>query len=197
MNDQPDYYLATNKAYEVLKHYGGGYPQIDVMYVIVVMFGDKITIHTYSEIAKRFGISTWDFARNYAESEMGFTVYNKNTERYEILYNDLKSETTIRFTLAHELGHITLGHKEDNEAHNKEANCFARNFLSPLPVRDEYKLKTVDEYRNCFNISDYAARTALDKTETDRYYITDGNYNDISREAFIYITGYDPYEYFC
>ncbi|MBQ8074896.1 MAG: ImmA/IrrE family metallo-endopeptidase [Oscillospiraceae bacterium] len=66
-----------------------------------------------------------------------------------ILYNEKRTPPLrIRFSIAHELGHILLGHhaEEDREAlsgendarelyevQEEEANCFARNLLCPAP----------------------------------------------------------------
>ena len=63
--------------------------------------------------------------------------------RFLILYNEKQSlALRIRFSVAHELGHILLGHhaetdeekrfdRELYEIQEEEANCFARNLLCP------------------------------------------------------------------
>lgn len=193
MNDIVNYRRATNAAYEVLKLYDGNYPQIDIMHILK-MFRGNFSIHSYSETAQRMGITVWEFISGYVESETGFTVYDTKNIRWIIFYNDTKCETTVRFTLAHELGHILLNHSWDSEAHDREANCFARNILAPVPVRDDYNLQTVDDYSECFNISDYAARVAIDKYSNDKYYITRENYGTISFKAYVSIAGYNPFE---
>lgn len=64
---------------------------------------------------------------------------------YLILYNERQSQKRIRFSIAHELGHIVLGHLDDERteisggglddvayfAMEGEANTFAGNFLAP------------------------------------------------------------------
>ena len=64
---------------------------------------------------------------------------------YLILYNEKQSKKRIRFSIAHELGHIMLGHLEDGRTEisggglddytyftmEGEANTFAGNFLAP------------------------------------------------------------------
>ena len=42
--------------------------------------------------------------------------------------------TAKRFALAHELGHILLGHRENAAAEEAEADCFAQQLLCPAPV---------------------------------------------------------------
>ena len=56
----------------------------------------------------------------------------KQGVRYVVLYNeDAVSHRRINFTLAHELGHIFLGHKEDGEIEEREANHFAAELVIP------------------------------------------------------------------
>lgn len=43
----------------------------------------------------------------------------------------------LRFNMAHELGHIALGHEGSNENEEREANCFAMHLLCPVPVLRE------------------------------------------------------------
>lgn len=188
MSECPDYNRATNAAYEVLKLYDGRYPQIDIFHLLL-MYRDCISIHTYTECAAREGVSVREFVDDYAESEMGFTIFDRKNKRWEIFYNDTKCETTIRFTLAHELGHIALEHDEDKDIHDKEANCFARNPLAPVPVRDGYQLEKIDDYCECFNISDLMAKVVKDLSSSDSYYITQENYNEIFGRAYVSISG--------
>ncbi len=188
MTEYPDYNRATNAAYEVLKVYDGRYPKIDIFHLLL-MYSDRVSIHTYTECAAREGVSVREFVDDYAESEMGFTIFDIKNKRWEIFYNDTKCETTIRFTLAHELGHIVFEHNEDNDVHDKEANCFARNLLAPVPVRDGYKLEKIDDYCECFNISDSMAKVVKDLNSSDSYYITRENYNEIFDRAYVSIIG--------
>lgn len=188
MNNLPNYYLSTNAAYAVLKLYDGNYPQIDIRYIIS-RFRSNISVHCYSEVANRIGLSLWQFINKYAESDQGYTVCDKAHNHWIIYYNDMKCETTIRFTLAHELGHILLDHTFESKHNEKEANSFARNLLAPVPVRDEYKLKTKDEFCKCFNISEPMAETIINLDDNDHYYITKDNYDTINNKAYINISG--------
>jgi Zn-dependent peptidase ImmA (M78 family) len=45
-----------------------------------------------------------------ANIETAVTIYNERTGKYAILYNDLLEEKEINEAVAHELGHIFLGH---------------------------------------------------------------------------------------
>lgn len=188
MNNLPDYYLSTNAAYEILKLYDGNYPQINIRYILS-QFKKNVSVHSYSEAARRIGVTIWEFVSEYAESEMGYTVYDKKNRHWIVYYNDMKSETTIRFTLAHELAHIILGHEVDNDINDKEANCCARNLLAPVPVRDGYNLESIDDICECFNISEPMAGVVINLNSSDHYYITKENYDTISNRAYINISG--------
>lgn len=43
----------------------------------------------------------------------------------------------LRFNMAHELGHIVLGHDGGNDNEEREADCFAIHLLCPAPVMRE------------------------------------------------------------
>lgn len=192
MIELPDYNKATNAAYEELQKYDGRYPQIDIFHII--RNHPKIKLHTFTEIASRLGISVEEFVAELSESDMGYTVYDRAKGRWLIYYNDTKCSTTIRFTIAHELGHIVLKHTEDNSVADREANCFARNLLCPVPLRNELGLKTLDDYCSAFYISDAMAKVVMDKNSSDLYYISGVNYGAVNDMAYCYFTGYSMAE---
>ena len=127
-------------------------------------------------------------------SEHGFIIRNPRTNRVEILYNDTKDYSTIKFTLAHELGHIVLGHKEDNDISQKEANCFARNLLCPVPVIDELELKTVNDLVIVFEVGEPMATVSLNYFESDRYYIRKDLEDTLHLQTYAYMCGYSSIE---
>ncbi|MCM1335737.1 MAG: ImmA/IrrE family metallo-endopeptidase [Bacteroides sp.] len=189
MSKKPDYNLATNKAYETLKLYYGSFPKINV-YEIIRSCPD-IRLHPYTEVANRFNLSYFDFLRH-VESDHGFTIYNKTKNVWIICYNNFKDEYTLRFTLAHELGHVVLKHEEDNEIARCEADCFARNLLCPVPLREGLGIKTVSDYCNCFGISEHMASITKEYESNDSYYITKENYNMVNQNIYGYFLGYTP-----
>lgn len=79
--------------------------------------------------------------------------YYPDRNAYMIVYNEARPETRIRFSLAHELAHIVLGHLDDDRtevcrggvedpiyyAMEGAANTFAGNFLAP-PILIDYFL---------------------------------------------------------
>lgn len=132
---EPDYKYATNVAYDELSYYNGSFPQINI-FELLEESGD-IVLKSYSQAAKYLNCTHNEFTYTIAQSEYGFTVTDPRTGNHIIFFNNLKDDKTIRFTLAHELGHIRLGHTEDNEVADKEANCFARNLLCPVQIIKE------------------------------------------------------------
>ena len=63
----------------------------------------------------------------------GFTSYLSKNNRPLIFINNNYSLDNLRFTWAHELGHIVLhSKKEQSKENEKEANDFASEFLMPI-----------------------------------------------------------------
>ena len=92
-----------------------------------------------------------------------------------IIYNESRSETRTRFSLAHELGHIVLGHLNDERteisrggvddptyyAMEGAANTFAGNLLAPPILIDDFLSGSrfdVERISMRFNISPTAAK---------------------------------------
>ncbi len=188
MTESPDYHTATNAAYRILNDV---YPfQLSTDIFQIINNFSNISIHTYSEIANKFEFS-FDSFLNIASSEFGYTVQDKKSGNSIICYNDIKDICTIRFTLAHELGHIVLNHTKDNDISRKEASCFARNILCPISTVKELNLHNISDYTNIFNISDSMADVAIQYAKSDFYYIQNNYYRDISDKVFAYMNGYD------
>ena len=97
------------------------------------------------------------------ESEDGFTkiIEVNGVFRYCIFYNDSLCDARIRFTIAHEIGHIRLGHLDENILPYKiaeaEANYFAKYLLSPHPVSNKLQLASPAEFAETYHISNQAA----------------------------------------
>lgn len=51
--------------------------------------------------------------------------------QYTIVYNDELSQGRVRFTILHEIGHIVLGHREQSELAEAEADFFAKYAIAP------------------------------------------------------------------
>ena len=139
-------------------------------------------IKPYSYLLDRYGDDGQDLIDS---SDYGFTIIQKRTGRYVVFYNEKNPYEVIRFTLAHELGHIILGHNGDNTScEEKEANCFARNFLCPLPVADFFKLRGVEDYARFFRVSRTMASITLSQRHCDRELIRKDLYDKIKQMTY-------------
>ncbi|WP_432748205.1 ImmA/IrrE family metallo-endopeptidase [Pectinatus frisingensis] len=103
----------------------------------------NIVIHTYQQDAKAEGIIlTDDNIQKYFYSKDGELSYFPDDDLYYLLYNANSQKERKQWTISHELGHYFAGHhlmldvdgkipKALDITFEKEANCFAREFLAP------------------------------------------------------------------
>lgn len=92
------------------------------------------------------------------ESELGAALCDG--DKWYIIYDDTLSSSQKRFVVAHELGHIFLGHRLKNghfvhDSYNleKEANSFASKLLSPACVLWGLDLHSANEISNQCNLT--------------------------------------------
>ncbi len=100
-----------------------------------------------------------------------FTIYppDFNPTRSLIFYNDHQSREHIRFTLAHELGHLVLMHPgKDEEIYEHEADIFANYLLAPAPIVLRDSELDIETIRQDFQVSYGCARSVKDRTEKRR-----------------------------
>lgn len=64
------------------------------------------------------------------KNKNGFKIEDSDGTIY-IIYNDIKDIRIIKFTILHEIGHIVLGHLEESELAETQANFFAGFLLAP------------------------------------------------------------------
>lgn len=112
---------------------------------------EKITLLTYGE-----GVTLLAVLGMRPEGE-AMNVYIRNVPH--IFYDPIfAGPQHLRFTLAHELGHIILGHAPPySEFTEREANIFARNILMPAIICHEEKLFTPNQIATFFSVSKEAA----------------------------------------
>lgn len=114
-----------------------------------------------------------------ADISDGFTVLKDN--RYYIFYDETENPRRIRFTLAHELGHIICNHlfgraesgiflttRNKEPMHNdnpeeKQANVFASRLLAPACVLHELELFTAEGIAELCQISKQSATFRLER----------------------------------
>lgn len=169
MKSTPDYELATNTAYRLLVASGRVEPCADILQLAACC--REAAVVSYREMAERFALSGEQFAAMLS-SEYGLTI--RKGKQALILYNQEKDPRTVRFTIAHELGHVVLHHREDTRATDREANCFARNLLCPLPVARGLHLTSPEDYASTFGVSLPMASASWENRHSDAHYLDRG-----------------------
>ncbi len=143
----------------------------------IVKCQKNVKLIPYSVQMKRRGFSKEDMLI-FSGSRDGFTDYNHNTGQYIAYYNDTDSSLIntkrYRWTIAHELGHITLKHhlysdktrvfrsslsSEEYNIFEEEADYFAALILVPHIVLAHSKriVDTKWKLASMCNISQYAS----------------------------------------
>lgn len=113
-------------------------------------------VMTFDRAAELLGLSEDDFARLCGDAD-AFTI--REGGRYVVCYRVGGNPARLNFTLAHELGHIVLGHEGEGDAEEAEADHFAMHLLTPRPAAEA--ARTADELaRRCY-VSLAAARMAM------------------------------------
>ncbi|MBP5698158.1 MAG: ImmA/IrrE family metallo-endopeptidase [Alphaproteobacteria bacterium] len=85
------------------------------------------------------------------ESDDGFFMYVDEEPR--IYYNPEKMYGRINYTILHEVGHILLGHIQESNLAETEANFFAKYLLAPPPLIQELQLISAEGIINAFGMS--------------------------------------------
>jgi Predicted Zn peptidase len=182
------YKSATERAYEVLL----------LNQTISVPINPK-DIKLENIIIKIFSMQEWSKINNIPIYELtckgkcndGYTqFYKKGNKQYAfIFYNEDNVTERQRFTIAHEIGHIALGHKDlNNIANEKEADTFASQLLLPHCILEKLvkcgKSVTESYLLNTFGLSKQACNISLQNVgkKIDKQAATE--YEDIILEMF-------------
>lgn len=151
----------------------------------------------YSRIAEKSDASLSDVCESLGSKD-GTAKYRDRRDKHVICYNDtIKPYGRIQWTLAHELGHIELGHlrdfpetgtkhsaleKSDYRILEAEANVFARELLAPstvfIYIAETYNVREA----LCFYT---IARSVFRLSKEASYYIA----TDLARNYSIYAKG--------
>lgn len=117
-----------------------------------------------AKYSKSMGIITL-IDPNLCVDNWGFTIEMQG--KFIIFYDDLISEGSQNFTLAHEIGHIVLKHylQEVPASMEKEANMFAARLLMPMCVLHECKVETPEDIQNLCSVSNTAARYRFERLQ--------------------------------
>lgn len=125
---------------------------------------------SYENLAAASGRSVQDVVIALGSAD-GCTNYDPKKNRYLIAVNDAcRTRTRVRWTTAHELGHIYAGHFTElaNEGKHEaspselwymeeEADYFAASLLAPIPAIRKLRAKNADDVRRWFDLSRTAA----------------------------------------
>ena len=126
---------ACREAQRIHKRYGLPFP-LNVSHLL-----DAIETH------KIFDLSSHMYNCHYAQNprealhpKKAWTIYNEDLDVYLIVWNPAKQRASIRFSMAHELGHILLNHERawptdsqlGKRVKENEANAFAKCLLAPF-----------------------------------------------------------------
>lgn len=148
----------------------------DASWLCLIEFGFRKLPIQVLDIARALRITVLKYSQvemnKLKPNESGTTVFIGN--KIYIIYRDSESIQRCRFTIAHELGHILLGHKlTDNRYFRKfdiskpeieiEADVFASRLLAPACVLWGLNLHTADEIDTFCNISKESAQLRADR----------------------------------
>lgn len=138
-----------------------------------------------NSIAKQLGIKVIKNSdiHELQNGERGVTLFKD--ERWYIVFDDTESVPVCRFTVAHELGHILLGHilvtgtkyrtfaKRDEE--EQAADMFAARLLAPACVLHELQALSAEQIAKVCNISISAAVVRSERMQVlearNKYYL--------------------------
>lgn len=129
---------------------------------------------SYARLAKESGKTINDIIDAF-RSQDGCTHYDLRNDRYLISINETgRSKARIRWTIAHELGHISAGHfvelanqgifeipTDGYQFMEEEADYFAASLLAPLPAIKAAHIENPDEIRKLFGLSSIASNYRL------------------------------------
>lgn len=192
MSHYPDYKKATNAAYELLA-LKISFSLATNVFAIVEDLLDNCKLLTYGQACFLYGYTPKILLE---VSEYGFSIVRGN--KRIILYNETVPLGCIRFTIAHEIGHYVLRHHDEHDPGvEKEANCFARNLLCPVPVVFGLDLTSHQDYVSIFDVTTQMAVVSFDRRSSDRYYITEELWTTVSDMLDAYMMGFaDINEYY-
>ena len=179
MEIKANYIKARNKASEILILQESIDFPIDIYNILIP--NKKIIFSTYQKYADKVGVTIDEISCN---GEFNDAMVIKQKDTYLILYNDdLKNKGRVLWSLAHELGHIVLDHKNQGEKEEVEAHTFASQLLLPqclLKKLFKAGIKiTIPYLKNKFGLSEKASMSCLKLVGNKLENEYDAEYDDI------------------
>jgi len=128
-------------------------------------FGIKLFPIDCEDILQSYGMKIEKYSEQKPTKLKKCLIYSEDafSLKKKVYYNDMKSIGRIRFSLAHEIGHIALKHGTPRiEEHEKEADCFASYLLAPRMAIHYAKCKNENDVAKLFKMTNEAASYAFD-----------------------------------
>lgn len=167
--NKPNFNGSTKRGYEYLIELNIKELPVDP-FKIIELNSEHWYLLSWSELKANLGVEDpYHLKRDKAEAK---TLIERDTNDYLIVYDDSFSRERIRWTIAHEIGHILLGHLINYEetALNRggltkaqygvlevEAHYFAEALLAPNYLLQLYDIKNSNEISFLCDISKIAA----------------------------------------
>lgn len=133
----------------------GKYP-INPMDIATALGYELITFSKMNSEAKKMLIS---------KDVDGISYYNPVKEKYVIYYRPNAKKERLRFTIAHEIGHIRMGHKCESELARRVANYYAAYLLAPTPWIAHADCDDYTDVVNKFFVSEQCAIICFNRYE--------------------------------
>ncbi len=142
-----DYNYVNEKILELFTHLNIKSFPLDCEYIVKAL---GYHLYKYSELSEEKRLSC------FMVSDESLKLHNN------IYYNDNLAKSRIRFSIAHEIGHIILDHGDYlNPNKEIEANYFASNLLAPRMAIHYAKCKNQNDVVKIFYLSQEAAQYAF------------------------------------
>lgn len=184
--NRPCFTFSKDKASELLFMQDSNSFPIDVKKIDVKNI--KLIISSFQEYSKLVNIPI-DFLTNNGEYNDGYIIPCIRDNTFLILYNEeIETEGRIRWTIAHEIGHVYLGHESHSNINEIEANSFAAQLLLPQCVLKEliHKGKNVvpNYIQQKFGLSKEAAENSIAAISSKLDSTYKSQYDDIILEKY-------------
>jgi len=185
----PDFIAAYNAARSVLIEHNARKLPIDILKIIKNT--PNVSYVKAVELCDKKNINIDEFIIECMDGSVDGIVKYDGDKKYLIIYDTGYTFSPERdlFTLAHEFGHIKLGHfqvlqskkisRSGNNANDplysmmeKEANCFASNLLAPSIVLQNMHATNTNEIMDLCRLSHRAASIKQSKISNYRYKAT-------------------------
>ena len=122
-------------------------------------------------------------------NQNGLAVLSKG--KFYIIYNEKDNLQERRFTVAHEIGHILLGHlfsnptsQQEKKIREQEADIFATFLLAPVCVIQALKLQTPKEIQSVCNMPYQYAQWCLEFAISDLSKFSAQKINDLENKIY-------------